>query len=198
MNNPQTPITQLLSRWKSGDRAVETELINAVYPVLREIARGQVRRHPGVFTLQATELANEAYSKLFLEQDTDWKNRDHFYAIAARVIRRVVIDYSRQRGTEKRGGGTVFVTLDELHEDQTPVIDDSVDWLAVDAALSALTEFDANCARVVELKFFSGLSAEKIAEVEGSSIATVGRQWRFARAWLGRRLGEEPGAIEVS
>jgi RNA polymerase sigma factor (TIGR02999 family) len=109
MNHPHTPITELLSRWKAGDRAVENELLGAVYPVLRDIARSQVRRHSGVFTLQATELANEAYSKLFLEQQADWKNRDHFYAIAARVIRRIVIDYARSRGSEKRGGGTIFV-----------------------------------------------------------------------------------------
>jgi RNA polymerase sigma factor (TIGR02999 family) len=189
MNNPQTPITELLSRWKAGDRAVENELVGAVYPVLREIARAQVNRHSGAFTLQATELANEAYSKLFLDQRSDWKNRDHFYAIAARVIRRIVIDYARMRGTEKRGGGTVFITLDELHENQAPIIDDSIDWLAVDAALTAFADFDADCARIVELKFFSGLTNERIAEVEGSSTATVGRQWRFARAWLGRKLG---------
>jgi len=191
VDSKQIPITELLGRWKAGDRSVESELVSAVYPVLREIARNQVRRHPGVFTLQATELANEAYAKLFLEQDAEWKNRDHFYAIAATVIRRVVIDYARLRSCEKRGGGTVFVTLDDLREDQAPIIDDSVDWLAVDAALTAFARFDADCARVVELKFFSGLTNEKIAEVEGSSTATVGRQWRFARAWLGRHLGVE-------
>jgi RNA polymerase sigma factor (TIGR02999 family) len=194
MDIKQTPITQLLALWKSGDRSVEAELINAVYPVLRDIARAQLRRQSGVFTLQATELANEAYSKLFVEQNADWKNRDHFYAIAATIIRRVVIDYSRLRGTEKRGGGTIFIALDEVREDQAPIIDDTVDWLAVDAALTAFARFDADCARVVELKFFSGLTNEKIAEVEGSSIATVGRQWRFAKAWLGRHLGFESAA----
>jgi RNA polymerase sigma factor (TIGR02999 family) len=182
-------ITDLLGRWKEGDRAVESELINAVYPVLREIARSQVRRQPGQFTLQATELANEAYAKLFKQRGADWKNRDHFYAIAAMVIRRVIIDHARLRGREKRGGGALFVTLDQLQEEQSPLIDDNFDWLALDAALTELARFDAVGARIVELKFFSGLTSEKIAEVEGSSRATVNRQWRFARAWLGNYLG---------
>lgn len=194
MDTRPVPITELLGRWKAGDRSVESDLIGTVYPVLRDIARAQLRRQSGEFTLQATELANEAYAKLFIDQKAEWKNRDHFFAIAARVIRRVVIDHARTRNAEKRGGGTLFVTLDDLREDQTPTIDDSVDWLAVDAALTALTDFDADCARVVELKFFSGLTNEKIAEVEGSSTATVTRQWRFARAWLGRRLGVEGAA----
>lgn len=191
MGNKDLPITELLGRWNAGDRSVESDLVNAVYPVLREIARAQVRRHQGIFTLQATELANEAYAKLFLEQDAQCSNRDHFYAIAAMVIRRVVIDYARKRGSEKRGGRTIFVAIDELHEDQTPLIDDSVDWLAVDAALTAFSEFDVECARIVELKFFAGLTTDKIAEVENRSRATVVRQWRFARAWLGKRLGVE-------
>jgi RNA polymerase sigma factor (TIGR02999 family) len=189
MSLESSSITELLGRWKDGDRAVESELISAVYPVLREIARSQVRRQPGQFTLQATELANEAYAKLFQQRGADWKNRDHFYAIAAMVIRRVVIDYARLRGREKRGGGTLFIALDQLQEEQSPLIDDSFDWLALDAALNELARFDADCARVVELKFFSGLTSDKIAEVEGRSRATVNRQWRFARAWLGNYLG---------
>jgi RNA polymerase sigma factor (TIGR02999 family) len=186
--SPQA-ITDMLGRWKTGDRSVEGDLLEAVYPVLRELARAQVRRNSGVLTLQATELANEAYTKLFAQHSVDWQNREHFYAIAATVIRRVVVDYLRARGSEKRGGGLPFVNLDDLREDQTPSIDDSVDWLAVDQALNELAEVDAECAKVVELKFFSGLTTERIAEVHGSSVATVGRQWRFARAWLGQRLG---------
>ena len=191
--SPQA-ITALLGRWKTGDRSVEGDLLNAVYPVLRELARAQVRRNSGVLTLQATELANEAYTKLFQQHTVDWQNREHFFAIAATVIRRVVVDYLRARGSEKRGGGLPFVNIDDLREDQTPQIDDSVDWLAVDQALNELADVDAECAKVVELKFFSGLTTERIAEVNGSSVATVGRQWRFARAWLGQRLGVESRA----
>ncbi len=185
------PITSLLARWRSGDRNVENALLAEIYPVLRDIARAQVRRHAGILSLQATELANEAYEKIFLAQSVDWRNRDHFYAIAATVVRRVVIDYVRERRSEKRGGGLVFVDLDSLTDRQSPTIDDSVDWLAIDQAITELTTVDPGSARIVELKFFSGLTAEQIAEVEGSSVATVGRQWRFARAWLGERLGVE-------
>lgn len=188
------PITTLLARWRSGDRSVEQPLLAAVYPALREIARGQVRRHAGVMSLQATELANEAYEKLFVEQNSEWNDREHFYAIAATVIRRVVIDHARLRCREKRGGGLQFIALDDLDEDRQPAIDDSVDWLAIDAALSDLAEFDPACARIVEMKFFSGLTAERMAKLEGCSTATVNRQWRFARSWLARRLGVAPSA----
>jgi RNA polymerase sigma factor (TIGR02999 family) len=188
MSDPNQAITDLLGRWKTGDRTVEDELITIVYPVLREIAAAQVRRNSGVLTLQATELANEAYAKLAKQYAVDWQSRDHFFAIAATVIRRVVIDYLRQRGRSKRGGGLPLLKFEDLREDQTPTVDDSVDWLSVDEALTELAGVDRECARVVELKFFSGLTSEKIAEVCGSSVATVGRQWRFARAWLGKRM----------
>lgn len=182
-------ITALLERWKAGDRGAESRLIDAVYPVLRELARAQVRRNSGVLTLQATELANEAYTRLARQQTVDWQNREHFYAIAATVIRRVVVDYLRQRGSEKRGQGLSFIPLDALVTDQQPTIDDSIDWLALDQALGDLEKIDAACARMVELRFFSGLNNDEIAEVCGSSTATVGRQWRFARVFLAQRLG---------
>lgn len=180
-------ITQLLARWRAGDRAAESELLNLIYPVLRNIAREQVQRNRGVLSLQATELANEAYSRL-LDQRAEWESREHFFAVAAVVIRRVVIDYLRARGGPKRGGRLPFVPLHELTEGQSPCIDDAVDWLAVDEALNELAVVDGDCARIVELKFFSGLTTNEIADACGSSVATVGRQWRFARAWLGRRL----------
>ncbi|MDZ4814517.1 MAG: ECF-type sigma factor [Pseudomonadota bacterium] len=189
MNAVPIEITALLARWKTGDRSVENDLLVQVYPVLLDLARAQIRRNSGVLTLQTTELANEAYARLHAQQSVDWQNRDHFFAIAATVIRRVVVDHLRQRGAEKRGGGLPFISLDDITESQTPAIDESVDWIAVDQALTDLAEVDAECARVVELKFFSGLTTERIAEVCGSSVATVGRQWRFSRAWLGQRLG---------
>lgn len=189
MNAVPIEITALLARWKTGDRSVENDLLSQVYPVLLDLARAQIRRNSGVLTLQTTELANEAYARLHAQQSVDWQNRDHFFAIAATVIRRVVVDHLRQRGAEKRGGGLPFISLDDITESQTPTVDESVDWIAVDQALTDLAEVDAECARVVELKFFSGLTTERIAEVCGSSVATVGRQWRFSRAWLGQRLG---------
>jgi RNA polymerase sigma factor (TIGR02999 family) len=191
MGIPDGAITDLLDRWKGGDRSVEAELITLVYPMLREIAAAQVRRNSNVLTLQATELANEAYSRLAKLHAIDWDSRDHFFAIAATIIRRVVIDYLRQRGSSKRGGRLPLVALDDVREDQMPTFDDSVDWIGLDEAMSELARVDHYCAQVVELKFFSGLTNEKIAEVCGSSVPTVVRQWRFARAWLGRRMGAD-------
>ncbi|HET7845399.1 MAG TPA: ECF-type sigma factor [Xanthomonadales bacterium] len=189
------PITALLQRWRTGDRAAENALLEAVYPLLRDLARAQIRRNGGSLTLQATELAHEAYGRLEQQKSVDWQNRDHFFAIAATLIRRIVVDYQRMRGSEKRGGRLPFVRLGDVDENQMPHIDDSVDWIGLDQALAALQEEDADCARVVELKFFSGLTTERIAELCGSSVATVGRQWRFARAWLANRLaGSETAA----
>ncbi len=180
-------ITEMLGRWKTGDRSVESELITAVYPVLRAIAQAQIRRNSGVLTVQATELANEAYAKLIDQQQVDWQNRDHFYAIAATVIRRVIVDYQRLRGRDKRGGGLPFVAIDDLREDQMPMIDDSVDWLAVDTALTELAEVDAACAKVVVLKFFSGLTTEKIAVGAYENLATA-----FPVSWLFHPLIVKP------
>jgi RNA polymerase sigma factor (TIGR02999 family) len=191
VTEPNHPITDLLGRWKTGDRSIEDQLINIVYPVLREIAAAQVRRNSGQLTLQATELANEAFLTLARKHAIDWQNRDHFFAIAATVIRRVVLDHLRSRGRAKRGGRLPLVALDALGEDRAPTVDESVDWIGLDDALTELAGVDRDCARVVELKFFSGLTTEKIAEVHGSSVATVGRQWRFARAWLVKRLGAD-------
>jgi RNA polymerase sigma factor (TIGR02999 family) len=185
-------ITDLLVRWRGGDRSAECELVNLVYPLLREIAAAQVRRNSKALTLQATELANEAYSKLAKLHAIDWQNRDHFFAVAATVIRRVVIGYLRERGSAKRGGRLPFVALEDVREDQAPAFDDSIDWIGLDEALNKLAQVDRNCARVVEMKFFSGLTNEQIADVCGSSVPTVVRQWRFARAWLGKHMGADP------
>jgi RNA polymerase sigma factor (TIGR02999 family) len=197
VTEPNHVITDLLGRWKTGDRSIEEELVAIVYPVLREIAAAQVRRNSGKLTLQATELANEAFMTLVKKHAIDWQNRDHFFAIAATVIRRVAVDYLRMRGCPKRSGRLPLVALDELRDDQAPAVDESVDWIGLDDALIELAGVDRDCARVVELKFFSGLTTEKIAEVCGSSVATVGRQWRFARAWLVERLDADPAPAPV-
>lgn len=191
MNTDDGAITDLLTRWKQGDKSVETELVELVYPLLREVAAAQVRRNFGVLTLQATELANEAYSKLVKLHGLDWQNRDHFFAVAATVIRRVVIDYLRQRGSAKRGGGLPLLAIDEVHQEQLAVFDESADWIGLDEAMTELASVDRSCAKVVELKFFSGLTNDKIADVCGISVPTVVRQWRFARAWLGKRMGAD-------
>jgi RNA polymerase sigma factor (TIGR02999 family) len=186
-------ITELLDRWKRGDRSVEDALATDIYPVLRELARAQVRRHGGALTLRATELANEAYERLHVQQGVNWQNRAHFHAIAATLMRRVVVDYLRERQAEKRGGDQLFIALDDMQQRETPSQGDHVDWLAVDQALTEFAQAAPDAARVVELRLFSGLTKEEIAEVCGSSRATVGRQWRFARAWLAERLDVVPG-----
>jgi RNA polymerase sigma factor (TIGR02999 family) len=178
----------MLAAWRVGDAAAEDELVRNIYPMLREMALAQVRRNSRVLTLSATELAHEAYERLAPQKSVDWKNRDHFFAIAATVIRRVVIDYLRERNAEKRGGGIPFVKLDDVPSADIPSQPDVIDWLAVDQALTELATSDPACGRVVELRLFSGLSVEQIAGVMQSSTATVGRQWRFARSWLAERL----------
>ena len=184
-------ITQLLDRWRQGDRSVENALAVRIYPVLRRLANGQVRRQGGLLTLSATELANEAYERLHRQQHVDWRNRDHFFAIAATVLRRVVVDHLRKRSAEKRGGDVEQLTLENLPADSLPGAGGGVDWLAVDQALDALAREDPECARVVELRVFSGLSVERIAEVTQTSTATIGRRWRYARAWLADYLDPE-------
>ncbi len=190
---PNPAITQLLDRWRQGDRSVENELATRIYPVLRRLANGQVRRQGGRLTLSATELANEAYERLHRQQQVDWRNRDHFFAIAATVLRRVVVDHLRKRSADKRGGDVELLAFDDLPTGSLPGTDSGIDWLAVDQALEALAKEDPECARVVELRVFSGLSVERIAEVMHASTATIGRRWRFARAWLADYLDPEHG-----
>ena len=190
-------ITQLLAHWRHGDRDAADALATAIYPALLDLARAQIRRHGTNLTLRATELANEAYTRLLPQSGVDWRNRAHFYAIAATVMRRVVVDYLRSRSADKRGGDVLFVPLQDLTSTDQPTVGDPVDWLAVDQALNELAELDPDSARVVEMRLFSGLGVEEIATVLGSSTATVGRQWRFARTWLADRLGITPPGGDV-
>ncbi len=188
MSSASPPITELLVQWKSGDRSVESALISAVYPVLKSAAASQVRRAGGHLTLSATDLAHEAYIKLQRQQSVDWQNREQFFAIAATIVRRVLIDYLRERYADKRAGGKVMVALDDLHSHELSQPSGIIDWLALDQALTRLQTLDAEVARVVELKLFSVLTADQIAENCLTSVATVGRQWRFAKSWLAKEL----------
>lgn len=162
--------------------------MTAVYPLLRELAQLRLRRSGGNPTLSATELVSEAYSRLARGDGVDYQNRAHFFAVAARAIRNFVVDYLRARGSEKRGGGLPFVEPDRADGLQAEdLIDLRTDWIAVHEALNRLEEVDRDCARMVELKFFSGLTTDEIAMASGVSRATVVRNWRFAKVWL---LGE--------
>ena len=188
MPSNQPGITRLLSEWREGDRDAESALMEHIYPILRGLVGAQLRRAPSGLTLSATELVNEAYIRLEQQREVDWQNREHFFAITATVVRRVVIDYLRERSAEKRGASQVAVQLDELHSGDMPSVGDQIGWLALDQALTQLQSLDADCARVVELRVFGGLGMEQIAAACGSSVATVGRQWRFARTWLAEQL----------
>ena len=190
----EAPITALLRRWREGDRSAEQPLAAEIYPILRDLARSHLRRNPGLLTLRTTELANEAYLRLAEQQVIDWQNRDHFFAIAATVMRRVVVDYIRMRTAEKRGGQVEIVQLESNEVGDMVGRGDLAEWLDVDRALTDLARDDPDTARVIELRLFSGLTTERIAEVCGTSVATVGRQWRFARAWLSERLELSGGA----
>jgi RNA polymerase sigma factor (TIGR02999 family) len=181
-------VTGLLDRWRAGDRAAETELMKHLYPALRSMAQREVgAAGAGKSQVSATELAHEAYLRL-LDQHAPWQNRAHFLAAVARTIRRVSVDLFRQRQAEKRGALIDFVTFDWQDENDQPAAADTTDLLALDQALEALAQQDAVTAQVVELRYFSGLNNDEVAEVIGIGVATVGRHLRFGRAWLNSHL----------
>lgn len=182
-------ITELLHAWRNGDQSIENELVARIYPLLRGLSEEQIKRNPAGTTLRATELVHEAYERLHRQHQVDWQNRQHFIAVAATVIRRVLMDYIRDRSTAKRGGTTVIVALDQQIVDEIPDQDDGIDWVALDQALGELEQIEPDCAKVVEMRIFAGLAVEQVAEAMNTSTASVGRLWRFARAFLSERLG---------
>ena len=184
----QAPVTELLQQWRQGDPRAPARLAASIYPVLRDLARAQARRNGRSLTLGSTELAHEAYERLCQQRGVDWQNRGHFFAICATVIRRVAVDYMRRRLAEKRGGDVQFVTLGALSGEVQGSRDELVDLLALDQALVRLEAADPDAARLVEMRLFAGLTIEDAAGVTGLSTATLGRKWRFARAWLAEQL----------
>ncbi len=177
-------ITSLLQAWHSGDQEAGNSLIASIYPVLRDIARSQLRRTPGSATLQATELAHEAYVRLQKQQPKIWQNRNHFFSMAATVIRHLLVDHLRRRASGKHGGDVLILAIEPGLAAEIAQPDDDVDWLALDQALVRLEKLDPISARVVELRLFTGLNVEEVAHELAISTATVGRHWRFARAFL--------------
>jgi RNA polymerase sigma factor (TIGR02999 family) len=181
-------VTVLLDRWRAGDRDAESELMKHLYPALRAMAQREIgAAGAGKLTMRATELAHESYLRL-LDQRSPWQNRAHFLAVAGRTIRRVAVDLIRQRQAEKRGAGIEFVAFDWQDEKGQPEVADTVDLLALDQALESLEKRDAVAAQVVELRYFSGLNNDEVADVIGIGVATVVRHWRFGRAYLHSRL----------
>jgi len=183
-------ITALLTAWRAGDSGALDQLVAALYDELHRLARrcmvGERARH----SLQPTALVNEAYLRLVDTRRVQWQNREHFLAMAARQMRRVLVDIARAKGYQKRGGAAVHVTFDEA----LPVMQEpGRDLVALDDALDALAQVDERKARVVEMRFFGGLSVEQSARALQVSVDTVMRDWKMAKAWLLREL-KQPGA----
>ncbi len=180
-------VSRMVARASHGDERALSQLMPLVYNELRRLARGYMRRERPGQTLQPTALVNEAYLRLVKDKKQDWQTRSHFVAIAAISMRQILIERARARGAQKRGGDRARVTLDEgLVAGQ----ERSVDLLAVDAALTRLAAIDSQQARLVELRFFGGLTIEESAEALGMSPATVKRHWAMAKAWLQREISE--------
>jgi RNA polymerase sigma factor (TIGR02999 family) len=181
-------ITQLLLAWNKGDESALEKLVPLVYEELRRLAKRRMRLERPDHTLQTTALINEAYLRLVDVHNMHWQNRAHFFALCARLMRRILVDYARSRHYAKRGQGARPISLD-----QSPVVapECSPDLVAVDDALHALAEVDGRKAKVVELRFFGGLTAEETAEVLKVSAETVRRDWKLAKVWLLRELSAE-------
>jgi RNA polymerase sigma-70 factor, ECF subfamily len=176
----------MLKDWSGGKREALDELLPFVYNELHRQASRYLRRERGDHTLQTTALINEAYMKLIDQNEVEWQNRAHFFAIAAQTMRRILVDYARTRKREKRGGDDVKLQLDDAINVSTK--EKSIDLVALDEALNRLAEFDERQARVVELRYFSGMTEEETAEVLDISPATVRRDWNMAKAWLFHQL----------
>ena len=186
-------VTRLLRNWSGGDTHALDQLTPVVYDELRRLAASYMRQERQDHTLQSTALVNEAYLKLVDQKNVVWQNRAHFFGIAAQMIRRILVDHARAHKAEKRGGGAGVLSLDEAIG--VPERRD-VEVLALNDALTRLTEMDPQQGRIVELRFFTGLSIEETAEVVGVSPATVKREWAAARAWLFREISRKPEGEE--
>ena len=178
-------VTELLVAWTAGDREAGDRLLPAIYDDLRRQAARAMRHEPVESTLDATGLVHEAYLRLVDQQRVTWQNRAHFFGVAAQVMRRILVDHARSRVAQKRGGGAQRLTLGDA-DAASP--EPAVDVVALHEALERLAALDPDQARLVELRWFGGLSIEETAEVLGVSPATVKREWATARAWLRREI----------
>lgn len=185
MSSPAQEITQLLLNWGHGDEAALEELVPLVYPELRKMARRYMGREKTGHTLQTSALINEAYMRLVDQSAVSWQGRGHFFAVAAQVMRHILIDHARHANFDKRGGGAQHVPLD--HAD---VIrgERAAEFIALDDALISLASIDPRKSKIVELRFFGGLTVEETADATGLAPITVMREWRAAKAWLHREI----------
>jgi RNA polymerase sigma-70 factor (ECF subfamily) len=188
MNPAPLTISQLLVEWSEGDRAALDRLMPLVYDELRRLARSYLRRERPDHTLQATALVHEAYMRLIDQHSVSWQNRAHFFGIASQMMRRILVNHALARATAKRGGHAEKLALDEAI-----VVDGErqIDLVVLDDALKELEAADARQCRIVELRFFGGLSIEETAEVLKLSPATVKREWNTAKLWLRRRIARQ-------
>jgi len=193
---PAIGVTELLLDWNKGDPTALDRLMPLVYEELRRIARRHLGLEGRGHTLQSTALVHEAYLRLVDQNRVQWRNRAHFFAVAAQMIRRILVDAARERHAAKRGGAAPTLALDESL--QTPARQE-IDLVYLDEALDALAELDARQAKVIELRFFTGLSIGEASEVLGISTATVQRDWVTAKAWLFDRLNRTgaPGGRDL-
>src|SRR5688572_30839633 len=174
-------VTQLLRDWSGGDQAAADKLMPLVYEELRHLAHQYMRREKPGHTLQTSALVNEAYVRLVKQSEIQWESRAHFFGIAARLMRQILVDQARRKNFAKRGGGAIRVSLN----DATAIAQEqSANVMALDEALKTLEQTDPRKSRIVELRFFGGLSIEETAEALKVSPGTVMREWTFARAWL--------------
>jgi RNA polymerase sigma-70 factor (ECF subfamily) len=191
MESPSQEVTELLVAWSGGDSGALQDLMPIVYDELRNLARRYMHREENNQTLQTTALIHEAYLKLIDQKRVQWQNRAHFFAVAAQMMRRILVDMARKRHAERRGG-----TFQKISLDEAPTLSHcpAREVVAVDEALTALAVLDPQKSRIVELRFFAGLSVEETAEVLKISAATVMREWKRAQAWLYSEIGKQPSA----
>jgi RNA polymerase sigma factor (TIGR02999 family) len=182
---PNQDVTVLLQNAQAGDHEALDQLLPLVYGELKRIAAGHLRRERSDHTLQATALVHEAYLRLVHQHSVDWRNRAHFFAIAAEMMRRILVNYAVQQHADKRGGKAERFSLDDA---TSLAAQSEVDLLLLDEALRKLATFDVSQARIVELRFFGGLTVEEVAEVLEISESTVKREWRAAKAWLHQQI----------
>lgn len=196
MDEPGAPmpnganVTRLLQEWQGGSRDAFDRLIPIVYAELHTLASRQLAREWRHDRLRTTAVVSEAYVKLFGQREVDWQNRGHFFAIAAQLMRRIIVDHARRSRREKHGGASVHVALDEALAAPSPAVD-AVDALALDRALQKLEQLDPGQGQVVELRFFGGLTIDETAAALGVSPVTVKREWAIAKGWLHRELSGE-------
>jgi len=186
-----TPVTELLVRWRSGDCDALQSLMPLVYDEMRRLAHRYLRRERPGHTLQSTALVHEAFVRLTGNAPPQWEDRAHFFGIAAHLMRQILVEYARSRNADKRGGAMIKLAIDSVDE---PSAKPDLDIVALDDALNDLARIDPQQSRVVELRFFSGLSIEDTAEVMGISESTVKRDWNTARVWLYRELDRTASA----